>query len=224
MRDRPLTLMVAFAHPDDESFGTAGILAKYAAEGVITCVVSATRGEAGQLKGVSMEPGQSIAELREGELRCACELLATRLLARLSSGVAFSQEGERARWGVSHLRFLDYRDGTLDQVSEEEAVGRLVRVIRELRPDVLVTFGPEGIHGHPDHLAVPRWATAAFADAADPDRYPEHLEGGFGLTRRASSSTRSCPRSGSCRWGDGPGHGRCSSTASFFPSSATWMT
>jgi len=89
-------------------------------------------------------------------LRCACE-----------------------RLSVRHLRFLGYRDGTLDQVDEEEAVGRLTRVIRELRPDVLVTFGPEGIYGHPDHLAVHRWAIAAFHDAADPGRYPQHFDEGL---------------------------------------------
>ncbi len=148
--------MVIVAHPDDESFGVAGTLARYAGRGVVTCVVSATRGEAGELKGMALEPGQSLADLREEELRCACQ-----------------------RLGVQHLRFLGYRDGTLDQVDEEEAVGRLVRVIRELRPDVLITFGPEGIYGHPDHVAVHRWATAAFHDAADPERYPQHLVEGL---------------------------------------------
>jgi LmbE family N-acetylglucosaminyl deacetylase len=69
---------------------------------------------------------------------------------------------------------LDYQDGQLAIVNQGQAVGRLVRIIRELKPQVLVTFGPDGIYGHYDHIAAYRWATIAAAMAADPDCFPDH--------------------------------------------------
>ena len=151
-----LSLLAVFAHPDDESFGTGGVLARYAAEGVETSLVCATRGEAGEVADPSLIQGKSLSRVREAELRCACQIL-----------------------GIRNLRFLDYVDGQLARVDSHEAVGKLVRIIREMRPQVMLTFGPDGIYGHPDHIAVSSWATAAFASAADPSRYPEHLAEGL---------------------------------------------
>lgn len=150
-RDRadtgPLTLLAVFAHPDDESFAVGGTLAKYAAEGIRVAIVSATRGEAG----IHDMDAPEAAALREAELRQAA-----------------------AELGVSRVRFLGYRDGGLADVDPEEAVSRITALLRELRPQVVITFGPDGISGHPDHVTVSRWVTAAF-DALDGPDAPQKL-------------------------------------------------
>jgi LmbE family N-acetylglucosaminyl deacetylase len=147
MKMRPFKLLVVFAHPDDESFAVGGTLAKYAAEGVEVVIVSATRGEAG-IRGVDTADA---AAIRASELHKAA-----------------------ARIGASEVRFLGYRDRTLPEIDPDEAVARLVALLRELRPQVLVTFGPDGISGHPDHVTINRWATAAF-DALDGPGAPQKL-------------------------------------------------
>ncbi len=131
-------LMVVVAHPDDESFPIGGTIAKIATEGGEVMLVAATRGEAGI---PNMQPDEA-GRLRECELRAACEVL-----------------------GVKALRFLGYRDGTLNQVDSYTAIEQLVALMRAFRPDAIITFGPDGISGHPDHLAVHRWTTAAFERA-----------------------------------------------------------
>jgi LmbE family N-acetylglucosaminyl deacetylase len=149
-----LTLMAFFAHPDDEAFGTGGTLTKYAAEGCDVHVVTATRGEAGQIVQPDVATKANLPYVREQELRCACEI-----------------------YGISPPRFMDYADGQLTVVHQGQAVGKLVRIIREVRPHVLITFGPDGIYGHYDHIAVHRWASIAFRLAADPDCFPGQLGG-----------------------------------------------
>jgi LmbE family N-acetylglucosaminyl deacetylase len=146
--------MAVYAHPDDEAFGSGGTLTKYAAAGHDVYVVTATRGEAGQIADPHLASPAALPEVREEELRCACCI-----------------------YGVHPPIFLDYVDGQLTIVNQGQAVARLVRIIRELRPQVLVTFGPEGIYGHYDHLAVHRWATIAYDLAADPDCFPGVLPG-----------------------------------------------
>ncbi len=145
--------MAVFAHPDDEAFGTGGTLTKYAAEGYDVYVVTATRGEAGEIAEPELATPANLPYVREQELRCACQI-----------------------YGVHPPRFLDYQDGQLTIVNQSQAVGRLVRIIRELRPQVLITFGPDGIYGHYDHIAVHRWATIAVDLSADPDCFPEQLK------------------------------------------------
>jgi LmbE family N-acetylglucosaminyl deacetylase len=149
-----LTLLAVFAHPDDEAFGTGGTLTKYAAEGNDVYLVTATRGEAGQIAEPDLATSANLPFIREQELRCACQI-----------------------YGIHPPRFLDYQDGQLTIVNQGQAVGRLVRIIRELKPQVLVTFGPDGIYGHYDHIAVYRWATIAASLAADPDCFPEQGAG-----------------------------------------------
>lgn len=144
--------MAVFAHPDDEAFGTGGTLTKYAAEGHHVYLVTATRGEAGQILEPDLATSANLPYVREQELRCACQI-----------------------YGIHPPRFLDYQDGQLTIVNQGQAVGRLVRIIRELRPQVLITFGLDGIYGHYDHIAVYRWATIAAELAADPDCFPEQL-------------------------------------------------
>ncbi|MDY7041159.1 MAG: PIG-L deacetylase family protein [Chloroflexota bacterium] len=146
--------MAVFAHPDDEAFGTGGTLTKYAAEGCDVYLVTATRGEAGEISEPALATTANLPYVREQELRCACQT-----------------------YGIRPPRFLDYVDGQLPVVHQGQAVGKVVRIIRELRPQVLVTFGPDGIYGHYDHIAVHRWATIAVDLAADPDCFPDQLAG-----------------------------------------------
>jgi LmbE family N-acetylglucosaminyl deacetylase len=152
---KSLTLMAFFAHPDDEAFGTGGTLAKYGAEGCRVYLVTATRGEAGEIVVPDLTTPADLPFVRERELRCACEI-----------------------YGIHPPRFLDYPDGLLPIIHQGQAVGKLVRLIRELKPQVLITFGPDGIYGHYDHIAVHRWATIAYDLAADPQCFPGQLESG----------------------------------------------
>lgn len=146
------TLMAVFAHPDDEAFGSGGSLAKYAAEGCDVYLVTATRGEAGQIAEPDLATQANLPFVREQELRCACRI-----------------------YGMHPPIFLDYLDGQLTLVHQGQAVARLVRILRELRPQVLITFGPDGIYGHYDHLAVHRWASIAADLAGDAEWFPEQL-------------------------------------------------
>lgn len=133
MADR--TLAVVLAHPDDESFPIGGTLARYATEGVKVDLIVATRGEAG----IPGQTPQETGQLREAELRRAC-----------------------AELGVHRLAFLDFSDGHLKGVDDEVAMARLLKELRRSSPEVIITFGPDGISGHPDHVAVSRWTTLAF--------------------------------------------------------------
>ena len=144
------TLMAVFAHPDDEAFGIGGTLTRYAAEGHDVHLVTATRGEAGLIQRPGAATPANLPQVREQELRCACQV-----------------------YGIHPPRFLDYVDGQLTMVNQGQAVGKVVRLIRELQPDVLITFGPDGIYGHYDHIAAHRWATIAVGLAADPDCFPD---------------------------------------------------
>ncbi len=147
----PLRLLALLAHPDDESLGVGGILATYAAEGIETFVLTATRGQAGRFRGVREgegpeHPGRAaLARVREAELRAAAAVL-----------------------GVRELTLLDYDDGALDQAAPVAAVRRIAREIRRIRPQVVVTFAPDGGYGHPDHIAISQFAAAAIVAAADP--------------------------------------------------------
>lgn len=128
-------LAVILAHPDDESFGMGGTLAKYASQGVAIHVILATRGEAG-IPGV--DP-RTAGDIRESEARSACQAL-----------------------GAQGLDFVGFMDRQLTAIPDELAVDRIVEKLQEHRPDIIITFGPDGISGHPDHVAVSRWTTTAF--------------------------------------------------------------
>ena len=149
MTTPPRGLLAIFAHPDDESFGAGGVLALAAAAGEPAWVLCATNGDQGGRPGEmgvdhSMDP-----EIRREELACACREL-----------------------GVNEPIFLGYRDsgmegwgaleGALSLADPEEAVDRIVEVIERLRPATIVTFDPGGAYGHPDHVAVSRFATDAY--------------------------------------------------------------
>lgn len=141
-----LRLLAIFPHPDDETLGLGSTLARYAAEGVETFLVCATRGERGWFESEGPNPGwEGVARLRTSELRCAAEHL-----------------------GLHEVCFLGYIDGEVDQAPPAEIVERLVNHIRRIRPQVVVTFGPDGSYGHPDHIALAQFAAAALVLAADP--------------------------------------------------------
>lgn len=147
MTTDPLRLMAILAHPDDESMGFGGTLVHYAAQGVEVSIVTATRGEKGWQGDSDRNPGpEHVGRAREAELRQAAEYL-----------------------GVSELVLLDYVDGTLQDVDATEATARIATEIRRIRPQVVVTFGPDGVYGHPDHIAITQLATAAVMMAADPE-------------------------------------------------------
>ncbi|MEU1283534.1 PIG-L family deacetylase [Kitasatospora sp. NPDC005856] len=155
MADRPLTLMAVHAHPDDEATGTGGVLARYAAEGIRTVLVTCTDGRCGDGPG-GVKPGESghdpeaVAAMRRQELEASCEVLK-----------------------VSHLELLEYADsgmmgwasndapGSFWRTPVEEGAARLAELIRHYRPDVVVTYDENGFYGHPDHIQAHRITMAA---------------------------------------------------------------
>jgi LmbE family N-acetylglucosaminyl deacetylase len=185
MQDKPpLTLMAVFAHPDDESFGTGGTLARYGADPDVRVVlVCATRGEAGEISDPELATPERLGQVREQELRCATEAL-----------------------GVDQLYILDYRDSGMAGTPEnldprslamskfDEVVGKIVAYIRQEQPDVIMTFDQTGGYGHPDHVAVHYHTRAAFSAAADRLRYPEQIEAGLGAHQAKKLYYTAIPR------------------------------
>jgi LmbE family N-acetylglucosaminyl deacetylase len=151
-----LKLMAVLAHPDDESLGFGGTLAKYAAEAVETYLVTATRGERGRFgsNGERRDPAE-VGRVREAELRAAAAIL-----------------------GIREVSILGHADGAVDQLDAAIAIRGIVGHIRRVRPQVVITFGPEGAYGHPDHIAISQFTTAAIVCAGDPgylvDSLPAH--------------------------------------------------
>jgi len=144
MNQNPLKLMCILAHPDDESLGTGGILARYADEGVHSSLITATRGQRGWQGDAADNPGQeALGQIREAELRAAAEVL-----------------------GVQELILLDYVDGDLDKAEWKTAVSQIAHHIRRIQPHVVVTFDPYGSYGHPDHIAISQMAAAAIMAAS----------------------------------------------------------
>src|SRR6266496_2162484 len=151
-RQRQPRLLGVFAHPDDETFCAGGTLAKYVAAGCEVMVVSATRGQAGQIRDPLAATRRTLGQVREREFYAACEQL-----------------------GIHHARVLDYIDGTLQDVDPHELTGAIVQIIRAFRPDVVITFGPDGAYGHPDHIAIGAATTRAVEQAGSPRHFPEQL-------------------------------------------------
>ncbi|WBC15480.1 PIG-L family deacetylase [Micromonospora sp. WMMA1998] len=155
MAERSLTLMAVHAHPDDEATSTGGVLARYAAEGVTTVLVTCTDGRCGDGPD-GVKPGedghdpQSVVAMRRAELAASCEALK-----------------------VTHLETLDYADsgmmgwatnsapGAFWNTPVDEAADRLAELIRRYRPDVVVTYDENGFYGHPDHIQAHRITMAA---------------------------------------------------------------
>src|SRR5258708_11864616 len=146
-------LMAILAHPDDESLGNGGMLAKYAAEGIEIHLVVATRGERGWPGKESEYPGlETLGKRREAEVRAAANVL-----------------------GLHSVYFLDYLDGDLDEAHPAEAIAKIAGYLRLVRPEVVVTFGPFGGYGHPDHIAITQFTTAAIVEASK-QQYLNHRD------------------------------------------------
>jgi N-acetyl-1-D-myo-inositol-2-amino-2-deoxy-alpha-D-glucopyranoside deacetylase len=158
------TILAVLAHPDDESFGMGGTLALYASRGVDVHLVCATRGEVGEVTPELLKGFNSIAERRESELRCAAGIL-----------------------GLKGVHFLDYRDSGMPGSPDnrhpqalaaqplDEVAANVVCYIRELKPQVVLTFDPIGGYRHPDHIAIHQATVRAFEQAANPAFAPGDL-------------------------------------------------
>jgi LmbE family N-acetylglucosaminyl deacetylase len=144
-----IRLLGVFAHPDDEQI-VAGPFARAVRQGATAHILCATRGEEGQISDPALATPETLGAVREQELREAAAI-----------------------HGWEPPILLDYRDGTLPDVDPNELSAAVVKVIRELKPQVLVTFEATGIYGHLDHIAIHHAATAAFTNAADREYRPE---------------------------------------------------
>ncbi|MDE0332550.1 MAG: PIG-L family deacetylase [Nitrospinae bacterium] len=131
------SILHVYAHPDDESFGNPATIMLYANQGVRMGLLTFTRGEAGLTNGVC-QPDE-LGDVREKELKDACHVL-----------------------GIKDLTLWNYPDGGLKFVEELEILPRIEKFIRNFSPDVVVTYGEDGVTGHPDHIAVGGWVTTAF--------------------------------------------------------------
>ena len=138
------TMLVVGAHPDDETFTAGGLMAEGVLSGERVVCITATRGEEGS-QDEQRWPPADMGRIREAELK--------RCLAVL---------------GVGEHHWLGYIDGRCDTVDPTEATEKIRVFIEEVRPDSVLTFGPDGMTGHSDHKCVSSWTTAAFAQAAKP--------------------------------------------------------
>ena len=138
--DNPLgTILGVWAHPDDETYLCGGLMARATQAGDRVVCITATRGEQGSPDESRWPSGPALAQVRSRELAAALQTL-----------------------GVREHHWLDYPDGGCAEVDDGEAVARVAEVMAEVRPDTVLTFGPEGMTGHPDHQAACRWATRAY--------------------------------------------------------------
>lgn len=149
-------LLAVFAHPDDETFGSGSTLARYADEGADVTVVCATQGEVGEIAPGSNATSETLGAVRTAELRSALNALGVQsliLLGYRDSGMAGSENNNNPS------AFINVPIG--------EAVERLVGIIRECHPQVMITMDPSGGYGHPDHILVAELTTRAFEAAND---------------------------------------------------------
>ncbi len=126
-----LRILGVFAHPDDEVFCAGGTFAKYVAEGAIVKIISVTPGNAGQIRDARIATRRTLGTVRARELENSCKVM-----------------------GVQESECWDYGDGTLQQVEQTELMLKIEQAIRAFRPNIVITFGPDGGYGHPDHIAV----------------------------------------------------------------------
>jgi LmbE family N-acetylglucosaminyl deacetylase len=139
MTNRALDLLAVFAHPDDETFRPGGTLALLALSGVHVHLLTATRGQAGASGNPPLCTPEDLPAMRERELRCACATL-----------------------GIQPPRLLDYEDGKLSEAEPDRVIAQILESIHEIQPQVLLTFGPDGLSGHPDHIAIGQWTSESF--------------------------------------------------------------
>lgn len=137
-----MRMLGVFAHPDDETYSIGGCIARYTDEGIDATILTFTRGEAGQITEGSGATRETLAAVREAELRAACAIL-----------------------GCSDVRIVGNADG--GTTVTDDGIAAIARVIEEIRPDVVVTMEPQGVTRHPDHKAVSVMTVAAVAQTGD---------------------------------------------------------
>lgn len=173
-----LSLLAIFAHPEDESFGPAGTLAKYVNEGVEVSLAMATRETAPVLAEVKMSSAEELV-LHARDRMCSC---------RTS--------------GVRRVCVLDSNPGELAKLDPKMVEGQLVRLIREVEPQVIITFGPGGLlNGDDDYAVISRAVTAAFRDAGDASKFEQHFHEGLGVFAPQKLYYCVLPQSLVSRWG-----------------------
>jgi len=168
--DNPRRLLLVHAHPDDESIGTGATMAKYAAAGALVTLVTCTLGEEGEvlvpeLAHLAADRDDGLGQHRSGELAAACEALGVRDSRFL---------GGPGRWRDSGMQGVpsNERPDVFWRAHLDEAVRSLVAVMREVRPQVVVTYDERGGYGHPDHIQAHRVTVAAFERSGDPAYAP----------------------------------------------------
>lgn len=150
------TIVALFAHPDDETFATGGTIARYASEGVRIALYCASDGDAGKSSGIPVSSRAELGRLRRAELRAAARIL-----------------------GIAALEFGGHPDGELGETDPEVVMAEMAALLRRERPDIVLTFGPEGAPTqHRDHRAISRLATAATLLAGTRTAFTHQLEGG----------------------------------------------
>jgi LmbE family N-acetylglucosaminyl deacetylase len=144
------SILLVFAHPDDESSGVSGTVKKYTQRGVPVDLITATLGQ----KGSRLDVPENIdtGTAREAELRAAAAIM-----------------------GIRNIYLLGYMDGELDKADEEKVVNKITDIMRRVEPEIVITFGPDGISGHSDHITVGKAATKAFKKLSQEGRGPRKL-------------------------------------------------
>ncbi len=157
-------LLICFAHPDDEAFPVGGTIAMHTARGVTSRLITATSGELGEIRQPGSATRETIGEVRRAELAEAVKELGID-----SHDVLQYRDSGMAGWDDN------FHPRAFVQADEHEVVARLVFEIRRFQPQVMLTFGMDGLYGHPDHIAICRHATTAFRLAADATAFPHHM-------------------------------------------------
>ncbi len=153
------TILSVWAHPDDESFSCAGIMAAAVTNGQKVVCVTATKGELG-VQDESRWPADQLGDIRAKEMKNSLKAL-----------------------GIENHHWLDYKDGDCNCVPATEAIAKLKELIRMYRPDSILTFGPDGMTGHTDHQAVSAWVdqvvqgtdVQVYHSVEEEQRYIEHM-------------------------------------------------
>jgi N-acetylglucosamine malate deacetylase 2 len=147
---KPLTILLSFAHPDDETFLAAGVACRYSANGARLVLITATLGEEGKRGNPPVCTLEELPGIREEELRAAVKIL-----------------------GIDRYHLLGYKDRQLTQAPVQEIREKLVNLIRTYQPELVITFDPNGTNRHPDHIAISRFTIDAVAAAGDSRWFPQ---------------------------------------------------
>lgn len=144
------SILLILAHPDDESSGVSGTVKKYTQQGIPVDLITATRGEKGSRVGIPTNVDTST--VREAELRAAAAIM-----------------------GIRNIYLLGYVDGELDKADMNEVVNKIMDIMQRIEPEIVITFGPDGISGHSDHITVGKAATKAFEKLSSEGKGPRKL-------------------------------------------------